>query len=79
MAAGGAAALAVAAILWTWGAARYPAMPVGGTTVPQAASNASVPAAVLVSLGAAAVLLVPSLWLLYAPFQRGSTGQPSSR
>ncbi|MFF4764616.1 cytochrome d ubiquinol oxidase subunit II [Streptomyces sp. NPDC001292] len=79
VAARGASALAVAAILWAWGAAQYPAMLVGGTTVPQAAANASVLAAVLVSLGVGAVLLVPSLWLLYATFQRGSARQPSSR
>ncbi|MFJ8351390.1 cytochrome d ubiquinol oxidase subunit II [Streptomyces sp. NPDC094153] len=79
VAARGAAALAVAAILWAWGAAQYPAMLVGGTTVAQAAATSSVLTAVLVSLGVGAVLLVPSLWLLYATFQRGSAGQPSSR
>ncbi|MFF9125358.1 cytochrome d ubiquinol oxidase subunit II [Streptomyces sp. NPDC014889] len=79
VAARGAAALAVAAILWAWGAAQYPAMLVGGTTVRQAAAHPSVLTAVLVSLGVGAVLLVPSLWLLYATFQRASAGQSSSR
>ncbi|MFB7456311.1 cytochrome d ubiquinol oxidase subunit II [Streptomyces sp. NPDC056188] len=77
VAARGAAALAVAAILWAWGAAQYPAMLVGTTTVTQAAANSSVLTAVLVSLGVGAVLLVPSLWLLYATFQRGPAGPRS--
>ncbi|MFJ1654855.1 cytochrome d ubiquinol oxidase subunit II [Streptomyces sp. NPDC088337] len=77
VAARGAAALAVAAILWAWGAAQYPAMLVGTTTVAQAAANSSVLTAVLVSLGVGAVLLVPSLWLLYATFQRGPAGPRS--
>ncbi|MFH9979068.1 cytochrome d ubiquinol oxidase subunit II [Streptomyces sp. NPDC017179] len=77
VAARGAAALAVAAILWAWGAAQYPAMLVGTTTVAQAAANSSVLTAVLVSLGVGAVLLVPSLWLLYATFQRGPAGRRS--
>ncbi|MGW5201354.1 cytochrome d ubiquinol oxidase subunit II [Streptomyces spiralis] len=69
VAARAAAALAVAAILWAWGAAQYPAMLVGSTTVSQAAATSSVLWAVLVSLGVGAVVLVPSLWLLYATFQ----------
>ncbi|MGV9898821.1 cytochrome d ubiquinol oxidase subunit II, partial [Streptomyces tendae] len=56
--------------LWAWGAAQYPAMLVGGTTVGQAASDGAVLAACLVVLAVGAVLLVPSLWLLYATFQR---------
>ncbi|MGX4694126.1 cytochrome d ubiquinol oxidase subunit II [Streptomyces sp. JNUCC 63] len=79
VAARGAAALAVAAILWAWGAAQYPAMLVGSTTVSQAAANGSVLTAVLASLGVGAVVLVPSLWLLYATFQRGSPEQASPR
>ncbi|MFD4528305.1 cytochrome d ubiquinol oxidase subunit II [Streptomyces sp. NPDC058470] len=65
-----AAALAVAAILWAWGAGQYPAMLVGSTTVGQAASHRGVLAACLIALAVGAVLLVPSLWLLYATFQR---------
>ncbi|MFJ9967970.1 cytochrome d ubiquinol oxidase subunit II [Streptomyces avermitilis] len=65
-----AAALAVAAILWAWGAAQYPAMLVGTTTVDQAASGSSVLSACLVVLAVGAVLLMPSLWLLYATSQR---------
>ncbi|MEU0602303.1 cytochrome d ubiquinol oxidase subunit II [Streptomyces sp. NPDC006393] len=77
VAARAAAALAVAAILWAWGAAQYPAMLVGGTTVSQAAATSSVLWAVLVSLGVGAVVLVPSLWLLYATFQREAPGRSS--
>ncbi|WP_159674421.1 cytochrome d ubiquinol oxidase subunit II [Streptomyces mexicanus] len=73
-----AAALAVAAILWAWGAAQYPALLVRSTTVTQAAANSSVLSAVLVALGVGAVVLVPSLWLLYATFQRGAAGRRSS-
>ncbi|MFC5671444.1 cytochrome d ubiquinol oxidase subunit II [Streptomyces incanus] len=79
VAARAAAALAVAAILWAWGAAQYPALLVGSTTVTEAAASASVLSAVLVVLGVGAVVLVPSLWLLYATFQRGAADQHSSR
>ncbi|MEU7407621.1 cytochrome d ubiquinol oxidase subunit II, partial [Streptomyces sp. NPDC044948] len=65
-----ASALAVAAILWAWGAAQYPAMLVGGISVGQAASDPAVLTACLVVLAVGALLLVPSLWLLYATFQR---------
>ncbi|MEU0946200.1 cytochrome d ubiquinol oxidase subunit II [Streptomyces canus] len=74
-----AAALAVAAILWAWGAAQYPALLVGGTTVTAAAANSSVLSAILLVLGVGALMLVPSLWLLYATFQRETTDQQSSR
>ncbi|WP_371667548.1 cytochrome d ubiquinol oxidase subunit II [Streptomyces sp. NBC_00289] len=71
-----AAALAVAAILWAWGAAQYPAMLVGGTTVSEAAATPAVLSAILVSLGFGAVVLIPSLWLLYTTFQRATPEQP---
>ncbi|MEZ7005200.1 cytochrome d ubiquinol oxidase subunit II [Streptomyces sp. AD55] len=67
-----AAAPAVAALLWAWGAAQYPAMLVGGVTVADAASDGAVLAACLISLAVGAVLLVPSLWLLYSTFQHGT-------
>jgi cytochrome d ubiquinol oxidase subunit II len=72
-----AAALAVAAILWAWGAAQYPALLVGGTTVTAAAANSSVLWAIMVALGVGALVLVPSLWLLYATFQRETADQSS--
>ncbi|MDQ0785411.1 cytochrome d ubiquinol oxidase subunit II [Streptomyces sp. B3I8] len=70
VAARAAAAAAVAAILWAWGAAQYPAMLVGSLTVDGAASQSSVLSACLIVLACGAVLLVPSLWLLYGTFQR---------
>ncbi|MFH8935373.1 cytochrome d ubiquinol oxidase subunit II [Streptomyces griseosporeus] len=79
VAARAAAALAVAAILWAWGAAQYPALLVGSTTVTEAAATAPVLSAVLVAPGAGALVLVPSLWLLYATFQRGAADQQSPR
>jgi cytochrome d ubiquinol oxidase subunit II len=73
LAARAAAALAVAAILWAWGAAQYPYLLVPRTTAHAVASVPAVLTAVLVSLAVGAVLLVPSLWLLYATFQRPGT------
>ncbi|MFI1004113.1 cytochrome d ubiquinol oxidase subunit II [Streptomyces galbus] len=73
IAARGAAALAVAAILWAWGAAQYPAMLVGSLTVDQAASQPAVLSACLIALACGAVLLIPALWLLYGTFQRAHT------
>jgi cytochrome d ubiquinol oxidase subunit II len=72
------AALAVTAILWGWAAAQYPDMLEPNTTVVSAAAQGSVLGAVLLVLAAGAVLLVPSLWLLYSLFQRPrpSTSQP---
>ncbi|MET7455749.1 hypothetical protein ABZT03_28435 [Streptomyces sp. NPDC005574] len=75
MAARAAAALAVAAILWAWGAAQYPAMLVGTTTVTEAAATPAVLRAILVALGVGALVLIPSLWLLYATFQRATPEQ----
>ncbi|AEY92626.1 cytochrome d ubiquinol oxidase subunit II [Streptomyces hygroscopicus subsp. jinggangensis 5008] len=75
VAARGAAALAVAAILWAWGAAQYPAMLVGSLTVGQAASQAAVLSACLIALACGAVLLIPALWLLYGTFQRAHTDE----
>ncbi|MET7497798.1 cytochrome d ubiquinol oxidase subunit II [Streptomyces sp900116325] len=74
-----AAALAVAAILWAWGAAQYPAMLVGSTTVYQAAADEAVLTACLIALAIGAVLLIPSLWLLYATFQRRTPAAPHAR
>ncbi|MBY8343528.1 cytochrome d ubiquinol oxidase subunit II [Streptomyces spinosirectus] len=71
-----AAALAVAAILWSWGAAQYPAMLVGSLTASQSASQPPVLSACLISLACGAALLIPSLWLLYATFQRANTSEP---
>ncbi|WP_069762246.1 cytochrome d ubiquinol oxidase subunit II [Streptomyces sp. LUP47B] len=74
-----AAALAIAAILWAWGTAQYPALLVGSTTVTASAANSSVLSAILIVLGAGALVLVPSLWMLYATFQRETADQQSSQ
>jgi cytochrome d ubiquinol oxidase subunit II len=58
------ASLAVAALLWAWGAGQYPDLLPGATVASSAATNA-VLSAMLVSLGVGALLLVPSLWWLY--------------
>ncbi|MFG3033749.1 cytochrome d ubiquinol oxidase subunit II [Streptomyces sp. NPDC048253] len=76
VAARAAAALAVAAILWSWGAAQYPAMLVGSLTVDEAASQPAVLSACLIALACGALLLVPSLWLLYRTFQRSDASAP---
>lgn len=64
------AALAVTFILWSWGAAQYPVMLAPDTTVSSAAAHESVLAASLLAMLVGAVLLVPSLWWLYALFQQ---------
>ncbi|GHH72854.1 cytochrome D ubiquinol oxidase subunit II [Streptomyces sulfonofaciens] len=65
-----ASALAVAAVLWAWGAAQYPDLLVPGTTVAETASHESVLTACLIATGVGAVFLLPSLWMLYTTFQR---------
>ncbi|MFJ8362031.1 cytochrome d ubiquinol oxidase subunit II [Streptomyces sp. NPDC093984] len=64
------AAAAVAAILWSWGVAQYPAMLPPSVTVRDSASQSSVLGASLAALAAGALLLVPSLLWLYSLFQR---------
>jgi cytochrome bd ubiquinol oxidase subunit II len=66
------AALAVATVLWGWGAAQYPHLLAGGTglTVDQAAAGAATLQATTISVGVGIVLLVPSLAWLFLLFQR---------
>ncbi|MBH1938758.1 cytochrome d ubiquinol oxidase subunit II [Streptomyces sp. AV19] len=73
------AAVAVAAVLWAWGAAQYPLMLVPDTTVAATASHPAVLAACLASLGVGAFLLVPSLWWLYRLFQQDLAAVRSGR
>ncbi|WP_246144096.1 hypothetical protein [Actinacidiphila oryziradicis] len=56
-------------------------MLVPATTVAESASYDSVLAACLIALGVGSLVLVPSLWLLYATFQRNPppTGAGSAR
>ncbi|MFG3436558.1 cytochrome d ubiquinol oxidase subunit II [Nonomuraea sp. NPDC047897] len=63
------AALAVAGLLWGWGVGQYPEL-LPGVTLDDAAATDTVLAASLGSLAVGALLLVPSLWWLYATFQR---------
>ncbi|MCF6472755.1 cytochrome d ubiquinol oxidase subunit II [Nonomuraea sp. MG754425] len=70
------AALAVAGLLWGWGVAQYPVL-LPGVTLDRAAATDSVLAATLGALAVGALLLVPSLWWLYATFQRGEAGPRS--
>ncbi|UNO43488.1 cytochrome d ubiquinol oxidase subunit II [Streptomyces sp. MST-110588] len=72
----GCAALAVAAILWAWGAAQYPVMLRPGLSVTDAASTAPVLAAALIVFAAGALLLIPSLVWLYVLFQRREPARP---
>jgi cytochrome bd ubiquinol oxidase subunit II len=72
------AALAVAAVLWGWGAAQYPHLLVAapGLTVAQAAAGPATLQATLISAGAGIVLLAPSLAWLFLLFQRGKPVSP---
>ncbi|WP_113700050.1 cytochrome d ubiquinol oxidase subunit II [Nonomuraea lactucae] len=67
------AALAVTGLLWGWGVGQYPEL-LPGLTVEEAAANGTVLAATLGSLAVGALLLLPSLWWLYATFQREHVG-----
>ncbi|GAA1806759.1 cytochrome d ubiquinol oxidase subunit II [Actinomadura chokoriensis] len=63
------AALAVAALLWAWGAAQYPVL-LPGVSLDEAVATDAVLTASLGSLAVGALLLLPSLWWLYSTFQR---------
>ena len=66
-----AAALAVTAVIWGWGAAQYPYLLQPELTVQAAAAPATTLRAMLISLVVGAILLVPSLAFLFTLFQRG--------
>jgi cytochrome bd ubiquinol oxidase subunit II len=70
------AALAVAAVVWGWGAAQYPVLLAPGLTVDDAAASRAVLQATLGALAVGAVLLVPSLAWLFVLFQRGPERTP---
>jgi cytochrome d ubiquinol oxidase subunit II len=63
------AAVAVTALLWGWGVAQYPEL-LPGLTLREAAATQSVLAANLIVVVIAGLLVIPSLWWLYAMFQR---------
>ena len=63
------AAMAVTGLLWSWGAAQYPyVMP--GLELAEASATESVLIVNSVAVLLAGILVVPSLWWLYAIFQR---------
>lgn len=69
------AALAVAAVLWAWAAAQYPVL-LPDLTVPDAAGDPAILAAVIGALAVGAALVAPSLIWLFAIFQRDRTSRP---
>ncbi|RVX43709.1 cytochrome bd-I ubiquinol oxidase subunit 2 apoprotein [Nonomuraea polychroma] len=72
------AALAVTGLLWGWGVGQYPSL-LPGVSLADAAATDAVLAASLGSLAVGAVLLLPSLWWLYATFQRDRVAARSDR
>jgi len=69
------AALAVVGLLWGWGLGQYPDL-LPGVTLADAAATDAVLAATLGALAVGALLLLPSLWWLYATFQRDRSERP---
>jgi len=74
-----ASGLAVTAILVGWAVAQYPYVLVPEVTIEEAAVGRSTLVAMLVALGAGAVVLVPSLVYLYVLFQRPPAQAPAHR
>jgi cytochrome d ubiquinol oxidase subunit II len=73
------AALAVVGVLWAWAVGQYPRL-LPGADVADSAATDTVLAATLAALGVGALLLVPSLWWLYATFQQTPTRhEPAQR
>ena len=71
------AALAVAAVVGGWAAAQAPRF-LPGMTVTQAAAGNSTLVALVIAVGCGAVVLVPSLALLFTLFLRGRLDTPES-
>ncbi|WP_106401040.1 cytochrome d ubiquinol oxidase subunit II [Actinocorallia populi] len=72
------AALAVTGLLWGWALGQYPRL-LPGVTVRDAAATDAVLAATLGSLAVGSLLLLPSLWWLYATFQKEPGGTTPDR
>jgi cytochrome bd ubiquinol oxidase subunit II len=66
----GAAVLAMAGLVWGWGLAQFPRLVGPRVTVASSAAPAAELHAIAIALGAGAVLLLPSLWLLHGAFRR---------
>ncbi|HEX6228064.1 MAG TPA: cytochrome d ubiquinol oxidase subunit II [Solirubrobacterales bacterium] len=71
------AALAVAAVIWGWGVAQYPYLLPTSLEISEAAAPSPTLISVFVVFGVAAVLILPSLGLLYVLSQRGMVGESS--
>jgi cytochrome d ubiquinol oxidase subunit II len=69
-----AAALAVTAVVWGWALAQYPYILQPQLTIAAAAADRVTLVALVVTLLLGSILLVPSLWYMYALFQRHPTG-----
>jgi cytochrome d ubiquinol oxidase subunit II len=66
----GGLALAVVALIWGWGIAQFPVLVGPGVTVGSSQAPDAELHAVAIALGAGAILLTPSLWLLHGAFRR---------
>jgi cytochrome d ubiquinol oxidase subunit II len=74
------AATAVAAVLWGWALAQYPALLLPDTTIEAVAAEPAVLRATLAATAVGTVLLVPSLAWLFILFQRERrTPEPADR
>jgi cytochrome d ubiquinol oxidase subunit II len=69
------AALAVLAVIWGWGVAQFPYLLPTSLKISEAAAPDPTLVSVLVVFGVAAVLILPSLGLLYVLSQRGMVGE----
>jgi cytochrome d ubiquinol oxidase subunit II len=63
------AALAVVAVIWGWGIAQYPEL-LPGLTAQEAAADPTVLRTALWVFVVGGVLLIPSMWWMFALFQR---------
>jgi cytochrome d ubiquinol oxidase subunit II len=75
------AALAVAAVVWGWGVGQYPYLLEPAYTVDEAAASAGALRPLVITMVVAGILVVPSLLLLIAMFQRpeGEQESPAAR
>ncbi len=74
-----AASLATAAVLWGWAAGQYPYILEPAVAIDDYAASTPVLTALLLAFGAAALLAVPALALLYSLTQRGVLGEGKVR
>jgi cytochrome bd ubiquinol oxidase subunit II len=65
-----AAVLAMAGLVWGWGLAQFPRLVGPNVTVASSAAPTPELHAIAIALGAGAILLLPSLWLLHVAFRR---------